>query len=412
MKSLVSMLSACAGMSAFAAIPQVSNLSIVQQPSRTVVVSYDLEQVEGSDSVDPCVVTVDFKVNGDSIGAVNFTNVTGDVNRLVDPGAGKKILWDPCVTWPGRIFSKGEFSAELTLWAKANPPKYLVKNLETLDVADDRYYAEAEAIPGGVTDRLYKSKRLVFFRVPAKGVTWKQGNPGSSGTDWYVARYVSFSQDYYFGVYEFTRAQAHYATRNWTSPLCARDEDAEDCRPYAGGGVERQLIRPVEDGWPTTGRETATGWIGEFRKTLSLDVDIPTYAEWEYANRAGQEGEYITPVFNQEFSKRVWSVYNSNGELQEVGTRLPNNWGLYDTTGNASEWVLDWAQVRNQDPVWDPKGCTQEESAKDDAGNNLIFSCGGAYLDNEESLKAWKTNEHAKDFTGRPTGFRLMAPLP
>lgn len=411
MKAILATSAVFAGLTSLAAIPTATNVSVVQQPSRTVVISYELVKADGSETADPCIATVDILTNGVSIGASFLVNLSGDVNKVVNADGGgvgeKKILWNPLETWPGHKILKDEIKAKLTLWSVANPPKYLVKNLETLDAADDRYYVEAEAIPGGITDRLYKSKRLVFFRVPAKGVTWKQGNPDSSGTDWYVARYVSFSQDYWFGVYEFTRAQAHYATRNWEAPLCASVEDAEDYRPYAGGGVERQLIRPVEDGWPTTGRETATGWIGEFRKTLSLDVDIPTYAEWEYANRAGQEGAYITPEFNQEFSKRVWSAYNSDGELKEVGTRLPNNWGLYDTTGNAGEWVLDWAQVRNQDPVWDPRGCTQA-----DGYCNLIFACGGCYQDNEASLNAWKTNEHEKDFTGRPTGFRLMAPLP
>jgi len=66
---------------------------------------------------------------------------------------------------------------------------------------------------------------------------------------------------------------------------------------------------------------------------------LPTEAEWEYACRAGT----VTPFYwGYGYDGRyAWSLDNSRGALHEVGTRLPNAWGLYDMSGNLWEWCED-----------------------------------------------------------------------
>ena len=64
----------CAIANAFAAAPQVSNVSIVQNGAN-VRVTYDIDM--------PAVVTMDITTNDVSIGAANLWYQTGDVNRLV-----------------------------------------------------------------------------------------------------------------------------------------------------------------------------------------------------------------------------------------------------------------------------------------------------------------------------------------
>ena len=73
---------------------------------------------------------------------------------------------------------------------------------------------------------------------------------------------------------------------------------------------------------------------------------LPTEAEWEYACRAGAEGERYGPV-----DDIAWHRDNSENTTHPVGQKAPNAWGLYDLLGNVSEWCWDMHQES-----WDPQG--------------------------------------------------------
>lgn len=62
---------------------------------------------------------------------------------------------------------------------------------------------------------------------------------------------------------------------------------------------------------------------------------LPTEAEWEYACRAGATSN-PTPLTDY-----AWFSADSGGKYQKVGTKKPNQWGLFDMLGNVMEWTLD-----------------------------------------------------------------------
>ncbi|MFK3668759.1 formylglycine-generating enzyme family protein [Leifsonia aquatica] len=73
--------------------------------------------------------------------------------------------------------------------------------------------------------------------------------------------------------------------------------------------------------------------------TWHVDADgfrLPTEAEWEFACRAGSTGAHYGPL-----AEVAWTSADGLSAPADVGGRLPNLNGLFDTLGNAWEWCWD-----------------------------------------------------------------------
>lgn len=71
---------------------------------------------------------------------------------------------------------------------------------------------------------------------------------------------------------------------------------------------------------------------------------LPTEAEWEFACRAGgKKVKYGTKDGTLSEELVFSSGDEKNGKtIMPVGSFPPNQLGLYDMSGNVSEWVMDW----------------------------------------------------------------------
>lgn len=69
---------------------------------------------------------------------------------------------------------------------------------------------------------------------------------------------------------------------------------------------------------------------------------LPTEAEWEYAAKGGNKSKGTTYSGNNNLEILAWYGKNSNKSPKTVGTKIPNELGIYDMTGNVWEWCWDY----------------------------------------------------------------------
>jgi formylglycine-generating enzyme required for sulfatase activity len=69
---------------------------------------------------------------------------------------------------------------------------------------------------------------------------------------------------------------------------------------------------------------------------------LPTEAEWEYAAKGSKSSNGYLYSGSSNLNSVSWYKENSDIKTHTVGSKLPNEIGIYDMTGNVMEWCSDW----------------------------------------------------------------------
>ena len=69
---------------------------------------------------------------------------------------------------------------------------------------------------------------------------------------------------------------------------------------------------------------------------------LPTEAEWEFAARGGNSSRGYKYSGSNSLGSVAWCKDNSGSRTHAVGTKSPNELGIYDMSGNVFEWCQDW----------------------------------------------------------------------
>ena len=398
--------------------PSVERVIVRQQwPwSTDVKVEYSLSGVDANNPVDISVRAF----NGETeLPSANLDAAIIGERYGVTSAVGSFMI-DPVAAFGTSQVALGNFSVQLTVAASAANMQDILYKIVDLDspytVTDVRrcdfyngtygnFVTNYTAIDStfstslddvliwlDVTNDVYKTDKMVFRRIPAAGksymmLTNNASVNGGAGVE------VSFTKDFYIGVYEVTQTQLNKFYRWWGDDRpypayppapgthCGATWNATYCNSFETNETYRAM-RPASNiglhsGYGVIRQRTyttlASHEVGDasfcynMQNKTQLLVDLPTEAMWEYACRAGTTadlytGQPVTAANLKKISRGYVAGTDRNAGLNKntaiVGSYLPNAYGLYDMLGNVQEWCLDiWCASADlqggTDPLYD-----------------------------------------------------------
>ena len=158
---------------------------------------------------------------------------------------------------------------------------------------------------------------VTFKMVEVKGGTFEMGSESGSDEEKPHSETVS---DFMIGETEVTQAL-------WKAVM--------ENNPSKYKGEER----PVHNvSW-----HDCQTFIQRLNQLTGKNFRLPTEAEWEYAARGGHKSKGIYQYAGGHNSREVaWYEQGLINRPHKVKMKIPNELGLYDMSGNVSEWCEDW----------------------------------------------------------------------
>ena len=214
--------------------------------------------------------------------------------------------------------------------------------------------------------------------VYVSGGTFTMGATSEQGSDAYdrekPAHSVTLS-GYYIGKYEVTQEL-------WKAVMGSNPSY------YKGDNL------PVE--------QVSWNDVQEFLRKLNAMTGkryrLPTEAEWEFAARGGNSSRGYKYSGSNSLGSVAWYTDNSGNRTHAVGTKSPNELGIYDMSGNVWEWCQDWYGSYSSSSQRNPQG--------PNSGSHRVRR-GGSWFTDARCCRVSYRSHITPDSRNRNLGFRL-----
>lgn len=147
--------------------------------------------------------------------------------------------------------------------------------------------------------------------------------------------------------------------------------------------------------------EDAKTFADTLAAITGLQFSLPTEAQWEFAARGGNKTHhYIFSGHAWDATEVGWTSFEELTSAHVIGGKRYNELGLYDMTGNVSEWCGDFFEVYSLEKAVNPQGPQK--------GLNRVLRGGDFRIDNLNDMKV-STRYFDSPFVNRKgAGLRLV----
>ena len=257
--------------------------------------------------------------------------IVGTLSLLSTPlGATIKVDGKDCGTTPRNIDDLLIGQHTVTLSFKGYDERRATVEIKEQQTADLNLTLTKTAVsatpsvggtPSASGGRTFTVKGVSFVMMPVEGGTFQMGGTAEQGSDAYNSEKPAHSvtlSSYSIGQTEVTQAL-------WQAVMGSNP-------PYNKG----DNLPVVYVSW-----NDCQKFITKLNRLTGQKFRLPTEAEWEYAARGGKLSKGYKYSGSNTLADVAWYKDNSS-ETHPVATKLPNELGLYDMSGNVFEWCQDW----------------------------------------------------------------------
>jgi len=234
--------------------------------------------------------------------------------------------------------------------------------------------------------------------------TFIMGSDSADG-DERPAHKVTIDYSFDIGKTEVTVAQfrafveaTDYAKQGWTwDRRCSDHMGTAENRPCQNPRFEQTESNPIA-------RVTyydAKAFCNWLSQQTGRPFRLPTEAEWEYACRAGANGDYPGDI-----EQMAWFDATGEGLIHPVAQKKPNPWGLYDMHGNVSEWCEDIYYWNYKNAPSDGSAAVMPDVPADVASRRALR--GGSCCSPKESCRSSSRYGVYRLYRQCTTGFRVV----